>query len=211
MNVPGLAADLARLTEEHTAPTITLREVLLALGDRGFGLFLVILSLPSALPVPAPGYSTPFGLLMLLLGFQMLLGKTTPTLPNSAMTRELKSVHIHRVFRRAAGFFRRTETLLRPRLEFMSGRAGRMLSSVLVMIMACLMILPIPLTNTLPAMVIFLIGLGLIERDGLAILFAVLGGWIAAAVYATIIYLVYYLGSTSFEEIKELTRAFLGL
>ncbi len=51
--------------EEQQPPTVTLADILLLAKERIFGFLLVILSLPSALPVPAPGYSTPFGILFI--------------------------------------------------------------------------------------------------------------------------------------------------
>ena len=56
-------------------------EVARAVGEKGFGMLLVVLSLPSALPVPAPGYSTPFGLVMALIALQMVCGRRTVWLP----------------------------------------------------------------------------------------------------------------------------------
>ena len=52
--------------EEHKSPEVYLTDILKLVEERVFGVLFVILSLPSALPIPAPGYSTPFGFLMLL-------------------------------------------------------------------------------------------------------------------------------------------------
>ena len=74
----ALAGLLAR---EHSAVGLTLGEVFQRIGDRGFGLLLIVLSLPSALPIPAAGYSTPFGIIIAVLALQMLAGRTSPWIP----------------------------------------------------------------------------------------------------------------------------------
>ncbi|MBS1260887.1 MAG: hypothetical protein MAG453_00203 [Calditrichaeota bacterium] len=204
MRVDSLAGDLQRLLDGHTGPAITLGTVLESLGTRGFGVLLFLLSLPSALPVPAPGYSTPFGILIAGLGLQMLVGKPMPALPRWALDRQFKRETAEKMFGAGIRFLTRSERLIRPRMSWVGSRGGRALMSVLVIVMAALMILPIPLTNTFPAFVIFLIGIGLTERDGLIIVVSTIAGWISVAVYAAVIYAVYYLGTTTFDELKAM-------
>ncbi|MGC1394259.1 MAG: exopolysaccharide biosynthesis protein, partial [Coleofasciculaceae cyanobacterium] len=51
-----LSVELQRyFFEEERSSKVTLNEVLEIAGERIFGFLFVILSLPSALPVPAPG------------------------------------------------------------------------------------------------------------------------------------------------------------
>ncbi len=69
--------------------------------------------------------------------------------------------------------------------------------------MACLMILPIPLTNTFPAMVIFMIGIGVCERDGLFAVGATVLGILAVAFYAFVIYLLITVGVEGVQELKD--------
>ena len=52
-----------------------------SLKHKSFGVLLVFLSIPSALPIPAPGYSTPFGIILALIGFQILCSKESLQLP----------------------------------------------------------------------------------------------------------------------------------
>ncbi len=61
-----LSADISRLLELKTGEDLTLGDITTAVGERGFGILFVLLSLPSALPVPAPGFSTPFGVVIFL-------------------------------------------------------------------------------------------------------------------------------------------------
>jgi hypothetical protein len=69
--------------------------------------------------------------------------------------------------------------------------------------MACLMMLPIPLTNTFPAIVIFMIGIGLSEEDGLLAIGAFTVGCCALILYAGIVYIVLTQGVEAIEPIKD--------
>jgi hypothetical protein len=73
--------------------------------------------------------------------------------------------------------------------------------------MAGLMILPIPLTNTFPAFVIFLTGIGLTEKDGLFSLGAALLGVVAVGLYAVVVYFFIRFGLDGVEMMKEWIKA----
>lgn len=208
----GLSETLAALiAREESGAEVTVAEVFRRIGDRGFGLLLLILSLPSALPVPAPGYSTPFGVLLALLAIQMVAGRRTPWLPAWAGKRKFSGGLVDRMVPATAKFFSKVEKLVRPRMRWVGSRAGLPFLGVLVFIMAFLMILPIPLTNTAPAMVIFLIGFGLCEEDGLFCLAAAALAIVATALYSYVLYLFAVYGLEGIERLKDAIKAAIGL
>ncbi|MGF1530786.1 MAG: exopolysaccharide biosynthesis protein [Puniceicoccaceae bacterium] len=177
--------------------------------ERGFGLLLVILSLPSALPIPAPGYSTPFGIVLAILGLQMMVGSTKPVLPGRARRLELSEKASQRLLGAGLKFLNRTEKWVRPRGAWILGRRGRIFFGVVVTMMATLMIFPIPLTNTFPAMVIFAIGVSFSEKDGLVAVGALVIGCLAVALYAYVIYLIATVGVDGVLEFKEWIKGLL--
>ncbi len=153
-----------------------------AASEKGFGLLLLILSLPSALPIPATGYSTFFGIILLLLGLQMMIGRHSPWLPQFIRRKTVSPKMAERVVGMSKATLGRLEKLIRPRLRWLTGRAGHAFTAFLVIFMALLMCIPIPSTNTFPAAVIFLIAISLTEQDGLFAIGAVFVGVIAAFV-----------------------------
>jgi hypothetical protein len=198
------------LASEHEhGPSIG--EITEAVGEKGFGLLLVVLSLPSALPVPAPGYSTPFGIVIALIALQMLLGRPVVWLPARLKRIRLKPSLAKKMIGAATKFLRAVEHLIRPRQLWIRSRVGQSGLAIVIIIMACLMILPIPLTNTFPAMVIFLIGIGLSEDDGLLAIGAFISGCAAVVLYGYIIYLVLTQGPEAVEGIKDWIKARLGM
>ena len=201
----SLSANFKTLNELAQDSGIGLGKVFDVFEDKGFGLLLIILSLPSALPVPAAGYSTPFGILILLLGLQMLVGRHSPWLPQKARKLTLSKKMTTRVTRAGNKILSYIEHLIKPRLSWLTHSSGRRLMAVLVIIMSCLMILPIPTTNTFPAFVIFLIGIGLSEEDGLFGVGAIFIGILAVLLYAFIIYIaIHLIGEYGWEGLSHL-------
>lgn len=163
-----LSNELQRYFFEETRPkNVNLADILLLAGERIFGFLLVILSLPSALPVPAPGYSVPFGILIFILAIQMIIGAKTPWLPPKMMNHPIKLETVQGFLKAGIPWLRRIESIARPRLSYIcTTLAGRVTIGIAIAIMAISMMIPIPGTNTLPAMGVFVTGFGLLEDDG---------------------------------------------
>jgi hypothetical protein len=200
-----LSEELASLLKTE-GDGLTVGELVDRVGDRGFGLLLLVLSLPSALPVPAPGYSVPFGILLLILAGQMLAGRVQPAFPRRFQAVRLSNATAQRLISGTAWIFRKLEWIIRPRMRWAGARAGRILMGVLVALMSLLMMIPIPMTNTAPAFVIFLIGIGLTEEDGLFAIGACLVGALAVLLYAALVWAMIVYGPEVVITIKETIR-----
>lgn len=163
-----LSTELQRFfLEEERPPEVTLSDILTIAGERLFGFLFVILSLPSALPVPAPGYSTPFGVLLFLLAMQLVFGRKRPWLPNKMLNYPMKLETVQGILKAGLPWLKRIEAITRPRLTYIcTTLPGRVFIGCAIALMATSMMIPIPGTNTLPAMGIFVTGFGLIEDDG---------------------------------------------
>ncbi|MGH1396721.1 MAG: exopolysaccharide biosynthesis protein [Trichormus sp.] len=163
-----LSNELQRYFFEETRPeNVTLADILLLAGERIFGFLLVILSLPSALPLPAPGYSVPFGILIFILAIQLIIGAKVPWLPQKMMSHPIKLETVQGFLKAGIPWLRRIEAIARPRLSYIcTTLAGRVTIGIAIALMAISMMIPIPGTNTLPAMGIFVTGFGLLEDDG---------------------------------------------
>ena len=59
---------------------ISLGELTTSLGDRGFGLLVLIFALPNIIPM-IPGVSTVSGVVIALVGLQMMIGRHAPWMP----------------------------------------------------------------------------------------------------------------------------------
>jgi hypothetical protein len=167
-----LSQELHALAERFNESAVSLAEVMNALGARASGLLVIILALPFCAPITIPGLSTPFGLVILLITARFALG-LPPWLPRRLLALRLPPRFFRRVLEGASRFVGWIEHRLRPRWPWLSASVGRVRAhTAMIGIAALLLLLPlggIPFTNTLPALAIVIGTLGLMERDGLAI------------------------------------------
>lgn len=193
--------------EEKQTSQVTLADILVIAGERIFGFLFVVLALPSALPVPAPGYSTPFGVLIFLLAIQLVIGAKTPWLPQKMLNFSMKIESVQGVVKAGIPWLKRIEAIARPRLSYIcTTLPGRVTIGIAIALMAISMMIPIPGTNTLPAMGIFVTGFGLLEDDG-AISLGGLVLCLMGAILTTSILLALWFGGSS---LLDLIKATLG-
>lgn len=199
-----LSVELERyFFEEERSSDVKLVDILELAGERIFGFLFVILSLPSALPIPAPGYSIPFGVLMFLLAVQLIAGAKIPWLPEKMKQGSMKLKNVQAFIKKGNPWLRRIEALTRPRMSYIcTSIIGRIIIGIAIALMAISMMIPIPGTNTLPAIGIFVTAFGLQEDDG----FISLGGLVIclmAAILSTSIIMAVIWGGTSLVDILK--------
>ena len=150
---------------------ITLGALSDAMEERAFGLLMLILALPCCLPFV---YLLPqiVSLPMVFLAFQMAQGRRSPWLPETLRKRTMPVKSLLDVTARTKRYAGWLERLAHPRFAGLTGPSGlRVLGAILIV--PCLSILvPLPLTNTMPGIGVAIAAAGVIERDGI---FVVLG------------------------------------
>ena len=160
--------ELRALEEQFAGRPARLVEILEATRGRGFDLLLVFVSMPFVTPIPLPGLSTPFGLVAMLIGARLAVGRH-PWLPKRMLEYELPPDFLKKLLTTAARLVRLLEYVLRPRLAFMhQWQVFRRIGGVIVMVSGFLMLLPLPVpyTNFFPAVTVLLFAAGSLERDG---------------------------------------------
>ena len=206
-----LSQRISSFVEGLNGQDCTLGELSDAFGEQGFGMLLLILAFPAALPIPAPGYATPFGILMIVLGSQMLRGYKTPQLPEKMRARTLKYSLLDFSLKNGASLFRLVEFVVRPRLQHQVNSMYRMIG-LIVIIMAAFMTLPIPLTNTAPSFVIFVMAASLLEKDGLSLIGGIILTPIAMLIAGGAIYFAFTYGIEAVTtEFKPFVKGLLGI
>jgi hypothetical protein len=165
---------LRRLAYEYPKEDIPLGEVLSFLGDRAFGLLMLVLALPMTTPLSAiPGVSTVFGLPLIVVSIQLMLGFRQPVLPKALAERTVKRQALAQAVQRATPWLAKIERAIHPRLKPLTGPVAERLIGLVCVAMAGIMALPIPGGNQPPAIAIALFAIAIVERDGL---FTILGG-----------------------------------
>jgi hypothetical protein len=178
---------LARLAQPAEG-SLTLAEVLAAVGDRSFGALLVILAIPNMVAGLIPGVSILLGLPLLLVSVQLLIGAERPWLPRRLSRLEIQRADLLRIVERTRKTLRRLERALQPRMEFLTTAWAERLIGLGCVALSILVFLPIPFANLVPATGLLLFGFAMLERDGLmaAIAMGIVG--LSAALFGGVAY-----------------------
>jgi hypothetical protein len=171
----------------HTEPRISLGALRDALEDRGFGVLLFIFALPNLVPVNIPLLSAVLGLPLVLLAAQLTYGRHKPWFPRWLTQRSFPRDGFANVVLRSLPYLERAERLLRPRLTVLLSWTGERLIGLAILILALVLFLPIPFANWLPACAIAIIGLAIVEKDGLAVLVGLAVGVASLIVAAAVV------------------------
>ena len=174
--VRRLSHDLRAILREANGRAMTIAELESILQGRGFAMFILLLSAPFI--VPAPGLSIPFGIALMLLGLRIAIGQKA-RLPDFILRRTLTYKVLDRVITPLAKIAERFEKRIRPRMHYLQNHPWAInLIGVGIMSGGFLLSLPLPIpfSNGFPALSIMLLAAGLMERDGLLVLWGYIVG-----------------------------------
>jgi hypothetical protein len=187
-------------------PFLRLRKDELTLGemldrvesDDGPGPLLFVLTLPVLLPLP-PGFSMVLALPLLLVAPQIIVGRRRVWLPQFLLRRSIKREALVKLIRRVLPSVERVESFVRPRLRFLTGRAGAAIVGVACTIIALVLVLPIPFANLAPAVAMGAFAIGLTRKDGLFIL----AGYALMAIAAAVVDLGVHGFALGFSQLRS--------
>jgi hypothetical protein len=194
-------ADLLHaLSDGAAGDVITIDEILAALGSQGFGLLVLALALPNAIPGPIiPGFSVPFALGIIVLGVQILQGQPRPLLPRWLGRRRIRRDRFQRFVARVEPVLRRVERWFKPRSGRFMRRGGERPRPVglILILFAVVLALPIPIANGPEAFAICVLGFGMFEGDekvqGIGVVIGVLATALNVAVVVAGVQIAHYL------------------
>jgi len=206
-NIRSISDVLTELKSTLPAEKVSLSYLLEAFHERGFGFFLLIFALPMALPLPVPpGINVLLATPLILLTAQQALGRHTIWMPEKMKKKAISSEKAGGLIGGTIPWMKRLEMLSKPRLSFMTQGLFSNIIGLLGLIMALTVCIPLPLTNTVPSFGIAVMALGVINRDGLAVLGgAIIGGlWVTMLTTAFVIF-----GTEGIDLLKETIKSFL--
>jgi len=149
---------------------VSLAEIVEGLGDRGLGVLIAIFALPNILPSTVPFGNVATGIPPLVFAVQLMLGVEHLILPPFLARRKVGTHWLKALAPKVASVLSWFERLLEPRMAWVTSSHSERFIGAIAIVLAVVSTLPIPFGHNLPALGLVLIGLGLIERDGLAIL-----------------------------------------
>jgi hypothetical protein len=142
-------------------------------GTRSTAFMLALLTLPIALPFTPPGVNTPFGVVCIFLAINMIFSKKELKLPNWILTKKVPFKPEGKFFAAMTKLLVKIEHIVKPRMGFVDTnivlnkviRVGILCSSIV-------MVLPIPVVNSVSSLIVLMASIGIITKDGLVSLVA---------------------------------------
>lgn len=163
-----LSEELLALAEAEEHHDLTLGGLMNRLEGRVYTIFLLLLCLPMCQPIPLPGLSTPFGVVVALLGLRFAF-RQHPWIPQRFQSLQLTAKFFPAVLRGGARVLGLIEKLLHPRMTtIFDHRAAQFVAGLVISFCGILLLLPLPIpgTNMLPALTVILAAAAFSERDG---------------------------------------------
>lgn len=191
-------SDVLLALSQGEGERITLDELVCALQDRASSALMLVFAAPNILPWPVPGISVLLGIPLVFLAVQFMRGIYKPWLPPWLGRRSLARKDFQEMVERFYPWLVRLERALRPRLLVLTSPANERLLGLVCLVLAIVLFLPLPLGNILPGLALTCLTMGMLERDGLAVIAGLVLATcglviIGFALYAVIKMLVYLL------------------
>jgi hypothetical protein len=165
---------------------ITIADLLRGMRERAAAALILIFALPNALPTP-PGTSTILGIPLLFLCAQLAIGWPV-WLPQFITRRSMRRADFSALLDKAEPWLAKAERLLKPRLGFLTSYVAERLLGTLWLILAIVLVLPIPLGNMPPAASLCIMALGLLAADGVFIILGVVAAFASLLLASSVVY-----------------------
>lgn len=176
---------LERLGRGESAK-LSLREMVEAFGERGFGAVILLLALMALFPWP-PGGKAVFSAPIILIAAELALQRAKVWLPRWLLNLTVSSEAYRAAADKILPRLRKVERLTRPRWPALTGEIADVVVGVVCILLALMMALPVPFGDALPGLTLALFGLAIIQRDG-AFVIAGLVGTAVCGVYLALVW-----------------------
>lgn len=166
----------------YAGQTVPIGTLVTALHERGFGVLLILFSLPLCIPIPKPPpVDTILGIPLFYLCLQMIMGRDVPTLPQKVLDKTISVDLLLKAFTKGRKYLEWFERLFSPRLtRTFSDHGLSFVCGMFGMVLTCSVLIPFPMSNTVPSLCMVIMAMGIIARDGVAAILAGIFGslWI---------------------------------
>lgn len=177
---------------------ITIEDLLKSLAGRGYPIILILLSLPFCQPIQIPGFSTPFGLIIIFIGLRMAFGHHL-WWPQWLLKREISTQLLEKIINKSLWLVQKIQKILCKRWMWLSSSSfSSIMHGITITLLGLFLAtpFPIPLSNIGAAWAILFIALGLLEDDGLFIFLGYIAAALCLVMIIFIIISIRYLAST---------------
>ena len=187
----GYSYTITQISGRIPLEGMTLRELLELIGKRGRLITCMVLAAPFLIPISIPGTGVVVGFIILIISLSIMLNKYY-LVPDILLNREMSYTNLVKVLNACIRILSFLEKYMKPRLKLMTNKKFSSISNNIFLVISSVLFIipiPIPLTDTLPALGIFFLSAGILECDG----YLILSGYfvvVITAIYFTLFTLV---------------------
>ncbi len=205
-DAPPASVLLDELRDAFQSDRVSVHDILEKLEGRAVGVVLLLLALPMCIP-NVPGISTIFGLLIIAPAVQLILGSEELWLPKPVRSWTVPRDALNNAIKTGLPALRKIEGFIRPRWSVFVRPPAEQWLGCQTLLMALVLLLPIPGGNWPPGITVAATGLALAQRDGRMALLTLP----MAAVSLAIAWIGFKIGMVVLQEIGSiLTGLFSG-
>lgn len=175
---------LNNIKEINNSDRITIKAIMNSNTDSSYFLLLIITIL-SFLPFI---FVLIFGTVDVFIALQLVLKKEIITLPSKISNISIKKHLLVYAIEKINPFLKRLESLTRNRLLFFFNEQVIYFLHIFILILSIVISIPIPLASTIPGISLLLIVFGILNRDGLFVLFGIITGIISFIICFIIVF-----------------------
>jgi len=179
---------LSQVSKKVPLGGMTLKSFLILVGEHGRLITCMVLAAPFLIPISIPGTGIVVGFIILVISLSLMFDRFY-LVPERLLNREMSHSSLIKFLNASFRLLSYLERYMKPRLLVMTNKKfSKTLNNIFLVVSSLFFIfpLPIPLTDTLPALGIFFLSAGILERDG----YLILSGYfvvILTAVYFSLI------------------------
>jgi hypothetical protein len=179
---------LRKIGEKPENGKTTISELMEDFHENGILLAMIFFALPVAIPLPyPPGFTTIMGIPLMILSIQMIIGSKKVRLPQKVNDYELKNSTLKTISNKVVPLIEFVERYSKPRISFTRSVYCEQMVGLACFIAAFSVALPLPMTNSIPALGIAVMALGLLNRDGVVVIGGFFIGLVGVIIAAGVI------------------------
>ena len=171
-------SQVLRSLGEGEEARLSVNDIVRAFGERAFGALMLCVGLINLIPWP-PGGTTITGAPLLFITAQLAIGHERLWLPRRLLTASFDRSNFRSGLKRVLPALEKVERITKPRFRWAVGGIGERLIGLVCLLLTCILVLPIPGGNLLPALIIVVFAVGLVQRDGIVVLL----GWLGVGLF----------------------------
>lgn len=164
--------------------SIKLQQLTDHLGTRAYGIFIVLMSLPNFIP----GLAAISSIILIIFSLQMFAGIEKPWLPKFIRELSLKRSTLKEGIEKLLPYIERLEHYIQPRFIFISSVTAIRCTGIVIAYLNFIILLPFPFSNLIPAIAVLAIAFGLLQKDGLIVIFSTVIGITYSTVFLWLVW-----------------------